>query len=80
MKYTQTLKTKLRELVIQKKVTIWHIEKHSGVHRWIVSRFLKLDEIGINYENGMSLRNYYLAFKDETFVAKGKEKNEIHKK
>lgn len=66
--YTEHLKKKLREMVQSKKVTICHIEKFSGVHRYIVSRFLKLDEIGINYENGMALRNYYITYRDLNIV------------
>lgn len=77
MIYTTGLKSKLRQLVNDKAITICHIEKYSGVHRYIVSRFLKLDEIGINYENGMALRAYYFNFKNQVpMTVKYKKKKE----
>lgn len=65
MIYTLNLKRKLKAMVDESVVSIGHIERYSGVHRWIVSRFLSDEDIGINYENGMALRTYYLNFKNQ---------------
>jgi hypothetical protein len=65
MIFTVSLKRKLKSLVDGKVVSIGHIERYSGVHRWIVSRFLSDETLGINYENGMALRTYYLNFKNQ---------------
>lgn len=56
--YTDNLRKKLRAHMDSYKLNTYQVETRTGVHRQIVSRFVKEDWSGINYENGMSIRTY----------------------
>lgn len=56
--YTDNLRKKLKAHMENARLNTYQIESKTGVHRQIVSRFIKEDYNGLTYENGMALRTY----------------------
>jgi DNA transposition AAA+ family ATPase len=52
--YTDNLRNKLKQYMQKESVSMYYIQKQTGIHRQSVKKFL--DGNGITYENGMKLK------------------------
>jgi hypothetical protein len=61
--HTNALRKKLQEHVDKHKLSLYNVQKRSGIHRYVISEFLKGK--GLHYESGMAIRVY---LRNESFM------------